>query len=411
MNLACFCLQPVIPRPANYHGVSTLSKALLPIFLIIVVDILGMAIILPLLPFYAEHMGATPAEVGLLVATFAVCQLIGGPLLGRMSDHTGRKPLLIVSQIGTLIGFIILAYAGSLWLVFLSRVIDGITAGNISLAQAYIADVTRPEERTKSFALIGIAFGLGFLVGPAIGGFLSQYGYQAPVFLAIALSALSIVATIVLLPATERATDTPKRFTILDWEAYAGYFRRPELGSLLWQFFGYVFAFSAFMAGFPLFAERRFTWEGRPFGPREVGYVYGYLGVIGVIIQGGLIGRLVRVFGDWGLIRIGLIFATVGFAILGWTFGVAPLLVVLSVIAVATTVVRPAVTSMITQMAGRSEQGGVLGLTQALQSIAQIVAPALSGFVIEHGWLAAWAWMAAIGTGLALLGRKPPEPV
>ena len=384
-----------------------MSKALLPIFLIIVVDILGMAIILPLLPFYAERMGATPAEVGLLVATFAVCQLIGGPLLGRMSDYTGRKPLLIVSQIGTLIGFVILAYAGALWLVFLSRVIDGLTAGNISLAQAYIADVTKPEERTKSFALIGIAFGLGFLVGPAVSGFLSQYGYRAPVFLAIGLSALSIVATTVLLPTTQATTDASKRFTILDWEGYAGYFRRPELGPLLFQFFGYMFAFSAFMAGFPLFAERRFTWEGRPFGPREVGYVYGYLGVIGVIIQGGLIGRLVRVFGDWKLMRTGLVFATVGLALLGWTFGIGPLVGVMAVIAVATTVVRPAMTSMLTQIAGRSEQGGVLGLTQALQSVAQIVAPTVSGFVIHHGWLSAWACMAAIGTGLALLGRKP----
>jgi MFS transporter, DHA1 family, tetracycline resistance protein len=385
-----------------------LHKALLPIFLIIVVDILGMAIILPLLPFYAEHMGATPTEVGLLVSTFAVCQLIGGPLLGRLSDHTGRKPLLIVSQIGTLIGFVMLAYAGSLWVVFLSRVIDGITAGNISLAQAYIADVTKPEERTKSFALIGIAFGLGFLVGPAVGGFLSQYGYQAPVFLAIALSALSIFATIILLPATKTSPDSQKRFTVLDWQTYAEYFRRDDLGPLLWQFFGYIFAFSAFMAGFPLFAERRFFWEGKPFGPREVGYVYGYLGVIGVIIQGGLIGPTVKRFGDEGLVRIGLIFSVVGFALLGWTFGVGPLVAVVSVLAVATTVVRPAITSLITQIAGRSEQGGALGLMQALQSIAQILAPALSGFIINHGWLGAWALMAAAASVLALMTRKAP---
>jgi MFS transporter, DHA1 family, tetracycline resistance protein len=385
-----------------------LHKALLPIFLIIVVDILGMAIILPLLPFYAEHMGATPTEVGLLVSTFAVCQLIGGPLLGRLSDHTGRKPLLIVSQIGTLIGFVMLAYAGSLWVVFLSRVIDGITAGNISLAQAYIADVTKPEERTKSFALIGIAFGLGFLVGPAVGGFLSQYGYQAPVFLAIALSALSIFATIILLPATKTSPDSQKRFTVLDWQTYAEYFRRSDLGPLLWQFFGYIFAFSAFMAGFPLFAERRFFWEGKPFGPREVGYVYGYLGVIGVIIQGGLIGPMVKRFGDEGLVRIGLIFSVVGFALLGWTFGVGPLVAVVSVLAVATTVVRPAITSLITQIAGRSEQGGALGLMQALQSVAQILAPALSGFIINHGWLSAWALMAAAASVLALMTRKAP---
>lgn len=391
-----------------------MSKALLPIFLIILVDVLGMAIILPLLPFYAEHMGATPGQVGLLVATFAVCQLIGGPILGRLSDHTGRKPLLIISQIGTLIGFIILAYAGSLWLVFLSRVIDGFTAGNISLAQAYIADVTRPEERTRSFALIGIAFGVGFLIGPAISGYLSQFGYHAPVFLAVGLSALSVLATATLLPSVGRAHDAPpRRFAVFDFESYASYFRRPELASLLWQFFGYTFAFAALMSGFPLFAERRYLWEGRPFGPREVGYMYGYLGVIGVIIQGGLIGKLVKVFGDRGLVRIGLIFATVGLTLLAWTFTIGSLVAVLAMVAFATTVVRPALTSLLTQLAGRSEQGGILGLTQAIQSLTQIVAPALSGFIIQHGWLGAWACMAALGTGLALLipvpARRPPE--
>jgi MFS family permease len=190
-----------------------LPKALLPIFLIIVVDILGMAIIFPLLPFYAEHLGATPAEVGLLVSTFAVCQLFGGPMLGRLSDHVGRKPLLVLSQLGTLIGFGMLAWAGSLWLVFLSRAIDGFTAGNISLAQAYIADITKPEQRTRSFAVIGIAFGVGFLIGPAIGGFLSQWGYQLPIFAAMALSAASILATQLLLPASAPSAAAPRRFT------------------------------------------------------------------------------------------------------------------------------------------------------------------------------------------------------
>src|SRR5688572_2146826 len=159
-----------------------------------------MTIILPLLPFYAEHLGASPTQVGMIVSIYTVCQLIGGPLLGRMSDTTGRKPLLLLSQAGTLLGFIILTYADRLSLVFLSRVIDGFTAGNISLAQAYIADVTQPEERTKSFAVIGIAFGVGFLIGPAIGGFLAQFGYIYPVFTAILLSATSITATQFLLP-------------------------------------------------------------------------------------------------------------------------------------------------------------------------------------------------------------------
>src|SRR3982751_4552348 len=153
---------------ANLIQVSEVKHPLIPIFLIVLVDILGMTLIMPLLPFYAEHYGATPVVVGLLVSSYAACQLISGPVIGRMSDSIGRKPLLIVSQIGTFIGFLILAFSGSLWMIFLSRIIDGCTAGNISLAQAYIADVTKPEDRARSFGVLGIAFGLGFLVGPGV---------------------------------------------------------------------------------------------------------------------------------------------------------------------------------------------------------------------------------------------------
>jgi MFS family permease len=147
-----------------------MRQPLLPIFLTVLVDVLALTIILPLLPFYADSLGATPIVVGLLTASFAVCQLISGPILGRLSDRVGRKRVLLVSQMGTCIGFLVLGSAHTLWMLFLGRIIDGLTAGNLSIAQAYISDVTKPEERTKSFALIGIAFGMGFLIGPAISG-------------------------------------------------------------------------------------------------------------------------------------------------------------------------------------------------------------------------------------------------
>src|SRR5580765_509298 len=155
---------------------------------------------IPLLPFYAERMGASPAQVGWLIGIYAACQLVSGPLLGRMSDSTGRKPLLIVSQLGTFAGFIVTAFAPNLWVLFAARAIDGLTAGNLSLAQAYISDVTRPEERAKSFGIIGIAFGLGFLIGPAISGFLSQFDYRMPILAAALMSFTSILATTFLLP-------------------------------------------------------------------------------------------------------------------------------------------------------------------------------------------------------------------
>jgi MFS transporter, DHA1 family, tetracycline resistance protein len=347
----------------------------------------------------------------MLISVYALCQLFGGPLLGRLSDHTGRKPLLLLSQVGTLFGFVLLAMANSLWLIFLSRIVDGFTAGNISLAQAYIADVTKPEERTKSFAVIGIAFGVGFLIGPAISGYLAQYSYQYPIYAAMTLSASSIIATAVLLPARKPSLEGAgeRRLSVLAWGTYAEYFRRPALSPLLWQFFAFIFCFSTFMSGFPLFAERRFTWDGHAFGPKEVGYVYAYVGVLGVILQGGLIGRLSRILGDRKLVTGGLIVSGVAFVALAWTFGIRNLLIVTALIACGTGVVRPAITSLITQSIGKWEQGSVLGLTQSLQSVAAIVAPFLAGLMIEHGQLQLWAMTAAVSAGIGLLMKRPQQ--
>ncbi|HYL74276.1 MAG TPA: MFS transporter [Bryobacteraceae bacterium] len=382
-----------------------LKSPLVPIFLIVSVDVLGLTIILPLLPFYSEKLGASPAVVGLLVSTYAFCQLIAGPMLGRLSDRTGRKPLLLVSQFGTFIGFLILAYSHTLWLVFLSRIIDGLTAGNLSLAQAYISDVTKPEERAKSFALIGIAFGMGFLIGPGISGYLSQFSYQYPIFAAAGLSAASILSTYFLLPSTTPAAAddaTPRKFTVFDWSNYLRYFREPALAPLLWQFFAFTLAFSMFMSGFPLFAERRFVWHTRPFGPKEVGYTYAYIGMLGVILQGGLIGRLVKAVGELTLVRAGFLFAAIGMAAFGFTYGIPALLVVSAVTSAGMGVIRPALTSLITQKAPRSDQGVVLGLTQSLASISSIVSPAIAGLLIDHSLLAAWALLAAAISSAAL---------
>ncbi len=395
---------------------------LLPIFLIVMVDVLGLTIILPLLPFYAERLGASPTVVGLLVATYAACQLVAGPLLGQMSDRVGRRPLLLVSQVGTFIGFLMLAwagFAGLLWMVFLSRVIDGLTAGNLSLAQAYISDVTRPEERAKSFGMIGVAFGVGFLIGPAISGFLSTFGYQYPVFAAAALSATSILATYFLLPSAPVVPDADKRdgpplpagrrLRVLDWGTYAAYFQRPVLAGLLWQFFTFTFTFATFISGFALFAERRYTWNGHPFGPKEVGYIFAYVGFLGIILQGGLIGRLVKRFGEEKLVASGFVAATVGFSLIGFTYHLTGLLVASSIASFGTGVLRPALTSLITRRAGREEQGVVLGLTQSLMSISQIVAPVIAGFLIDHALLTPWAIVGAAvsAVGIVIGGFKP----
>lgn len=301
-------------------------------------------------------------------------------------------------------------------MVFVARIIDGLTAGNLSLAQAYISDVTEPEDRAKSFALIGIAFGVGFFLGPAISGLLAHGDMRHPIYLAAGLSALSVVATLTLLPrptsAPGGAQDGPagRRLTLLSWSRYVEYFRRPGLGSLLLQFFAFAFAFATFTSGFALFAERRFTWDGHPFGTREVGFVFAYAGFLGIILQGGLIGRLVKRFGEGRLAKVAFSASTLGYGALGFIYTLPVLAVAATVQTFGHGTVRPVLTSEISQRAARDEQGVVLGLTQSLTSVAQILAPLLGGFLIDSGWLAAWALVAsaasAVGLALALLMRR-----
>jgi MFS transporter, DHA1 family, tetracycline resistance protein len=393
---------------------------LLPIFLIVVVDVLGLTIILPLLPFYAQRLGASATQVGLLISVFSFCSLFSGPLLGRLSDRVGRKPLLLLSQVGTLIGFLVLAGAQVLWVAFLGRIIDGLTAGNLSLAQAYIADVTEPKHRSRSFAIIGIAFGLGFLVGPALSGFLSKYGYQVPILLAAGLSLTSILATAFLLPGgTHVPTGGPsaqpgpggRRLSLLAWGEYAQYFRRPGLSPLLWQFFCFTFAFGAFTGGLALFCERRLVWHGKPFGPEQVGYVFAYAGLLGVILQGGFIGKLVRRFGEPALVTSGFAAATVGYAVLSATFGIPMLLLAGTISSFGNGVLRPTLTSLITQQVDRSERGVVLGLNQSLLSVSQILGPALAGWLIDKGQLSIWALVSAVVAAVGLaINRAVPTP-
>jgi multidrug resistance protein len=375
----------------------------------VAVDVLGLTLMIPLLPFYAESLGASPAQVGWLIGIYAACQLVSGPLLGRLSDRIGRKPLLLVSQAGTCVGFIVTAYAPSLWVLFLARAIDGATAGNLSLAQAYISDISRPEERTRSFGIIGIAFALGFLIGPAISGFLAQYDYRYPIFGAAALSAASIATTWILLPSVRPGTEARGRMSLFDWASYAAYFRQPLLSSRLWQFFLFSLGFALFTSGMPLFVERRLTWNGMPFGPEQVGYTWALAGFCGIFWQGPALGRLAKRFGENVLSRAGFAGYVGGYSILAFTQSIASLGAATVVMSVGS-LVRPALTTLITQAAGREEQGAVLGLTQSLTSVSMIIGPLASGYLIEHGLLTTWGLTAA---GISVLGlllaAQPPS--
>lgn len=381
------------PRPVS----------LLPVFLIVLVDVFGMTLVIPLLAIYAETFHATPLQATMLVSVFAACQLVSGPVIGHMSDRVGRKPMLIISQIGTFIGFIVMARAHALWMLYVARILDGATAGNLSLAQAYISDHTEPSQRAKSFGLIGIAFGVGFFIGPSLTGYLSAtYSLTTPIYLAAVMSATSVLCTATLLKGgrqSEHAFDDREK--ALHWKTYAKYFARPGLRERLLQFLFFITSFSFFISGFALFAERRFTYHGRPFGPREIGYVFGYVGLLGIILQGGLIGRLVKRFGENMLVAAGFIALVIGYFGLGIATSFVMLMITGTLAAFGNGVIRPALTSLITQQAGRQEQGVVLGITQSLMSMASVVSPIIGGLLIERHLLKEWAWVAA---GLAAVG-------
>ena len=372
------------------------KSPLLSIFLIVLVDVLGLTIILPLLPFYAESMGATPRVFGLLVSTYALCQLIAGPPLGHLSDRVGRRPVLLVSQMGTFVGFLMLAYAHTLWVVFLARVIDGLTAGNLTVAQAYIADVTDAENRTRSFGLIGIAFGLGFMVGPAIPAFLAPYGNTLPILAAAGLSFTSILCTYFLLPSVVSHPHPELEEGMSVWGRLKESFADKELSPLLLQFLAFTFAFSTFFSGFALFAERRFMHNGLPFGTKEVGWLFAFSGLIGVLIQGGGIGSLVKAFGENKLVQAGFATMAIGFVLLSGVHGIPYLLVAIGLLTFGSAILRPSLTTLITMRAPRHRQGHVIGIMQVLMAMAQIVAPVIAGFLIQTQLLSTWAFAGSI---------------
>ncbi len=372
-----------------------MRSPLVPIFLVVLVDVFGFTLVLPLLPFYAEHLGASPMTVGMIAASFAICQFVAGPVLGRISDRVGRRPVLLVSQIGTFVGFITLGLAHTLTLLFVARIIDGITAGNLSIAQAYISDVTKPEERTKAFGLIGMAFGIGFLVGPAVSGLLSQFGYQYPAYAAALLSLGSILCTWFLLPDVKPHVD-PNARRMGRVEQMLGYFRRPLPRLRLLEFFCFVLSFSTLIGGTALFLERQFGYDAM-----HVGFVFAFSGLIGALVQGGLLGRLARSLGEMRLATIGFVGMAIGYALLGWAGTLTLLLSLIVISSFGSAVTRPALTTLLTRSVGRAEQGAALGVSQSLQSIAQILGPLVAGYLIEHNLLKLYGLTAG---GFALIG-------
>lgn len=348
------------------------------IFLTVFIDLVGFGIVIPVLPLYAERFGASPLVIGLLLGIYSAMQLIFAPLLGRISDRVGRRPVLLLSILGTAIGFLLMGFARTLELLFAARIIDGVTGGNISTALAYIADITPPEDRSKRMGLVGAAFGLGFIVGPALGGLFSHISAGAPFFLAAGLAACNALAIYFFLPESlppnrRQPAERPVSLLSIFQEANAR-----ALGIIIATYFLTTVAFSLLTATYPLFTERRFG-----FGAVENGYLFACQGAIGAIVQGGLLGWLIKVWSDKTLATAGVVFLGISLFALPAAGTVTFLFIATAGMAVGHGLVASTLNGLASKAFSAEAQGRVLGIMQSAASFARIVGPVMGGWLLN----------------------------
>ena len=381
------------------------------LFLIVFVDLVGFGLVIPLLPFYAVRFAASPQQVTLLLAIYSLMQLFSAPLWGRLSDRVGRRAVLTVSMAASVFAYLWIGSARALWMLFAARACAGACAGNIAAAQAYIADITKPEERAKGMGLIGAAFGLGFIIGPALGGLLAgndpaTADVQTPAWVAASLSFIALCGVVALLPeslpADRRRVRGPSRSRL---GVLLDVLRRPVLSRLMMTFFLVILAFAAMESTFALWAMEQFGW-----GPGQVGYVFAFVGLLSAVLQGGLIGSLTRRFGEERLLLYGLALIAIGLLAMPAARTVEVLSVAVSALALGMGLTQPSLNSLISRRAGREEQGEVLGVSQSVGSLSRVLGPAAAGyFFSEFGRNAAFFWGAALIAAAVVLALRLPR--
>lgn len=371
------------------------------LFLTVLLDLVGFGIVLPLLPFYAARFGASGTEVGLLVTAYSLAQLVTAPMWGKLSDRKGRRPILLVGLAGSTISYLVFAWADSLLVLFVSRVMAGVGGATVSVAQAYIADVTPPEKRAGNLGLIGAAFGIGFVVGPALGGTLAVISPQAPGLGAAVLCGTNGLMAFFLLPeslpAEQRRLLTPGPGGGR-WQAARFAMAHPETVRLYLLFLLFNMAFAAMQPTFPLFGARRFGLT-----ERDVGHLFALLGTVSGTVQGLLVRRLVPRVGEVRLIRWASLPFCSGLLLMGYSPNLSTLLTALALLAVGFGSTLPAMTSLLSRAAPSAIQGSALGLAQSVGSLARIAGPLLAGIVYDVGGMAWPYWMGALLAAMAAL--------
>ena len=348
------------------------------IFLTVFIDLVGFGIILPILPYYAQRFGARGLGFGALVGVFSLMQFLATALLGRLSDRVGRRPIILATTLINAVGYLLFASAGSYALLFLARMISGFAGGNISAAQAYVADVTSPSERSKGMGLIGAAFGLGFIVGPAVGGLAGHYGgHAAPGLVAAGLSLVNFVSAYLILPESLREEHRATREAPFGHLAEALADRRTRPLMIVWGLA--PFAFAGYTVALPLYAGVEFGWR-----ERELGWFFTLVGLTAAIVQGYLFGKLAKRVGDRALVIAGTFGMAVGIAVVPFLSSATSLYGWTVVLAFSNSLMAPAATGLVSTFAAPTEQGAVLGAAQALAALGRFSGPEVVGSVYDR---------------------------
>jgi DHA1 family tetracycline resistance protein-like MFS transporter len=372
---------------------------------IVLVDLLGFTIVMPLLAPFAQHYGFSGGQIGLLYAAYPMCQLVSGPILGRLSDRHGRRPVLIVSQAGTALSFLILGLSSDFTVMLLARMLDGASGGNILVAQAYVADVTTPENRSRGLGLIGMAFGLGFVLGPLLAGLLlalpldPTWRLRLPFLVAAGFSTIAWLLVLARLPESLPADSAARQAArVLSWRGLAETIRLPKVGPLVLLGALTVLGFAALEGTFSLYLKDRFGWT-----PGRAAFGFAFLGLVSAVVQGGLIRRLVPRYGEARLILIGLATVTLGFAGLALMGTWPGLLAATLLVGVGQGLVSPTVSGLLSRVTPASEQGAVFGTLASAQTLARMLNYSAANLMLEKAGAAAPYWEASAIAGIALL--------
>ncbi len=351
------------------------------IFVTVFIDLLGFGILIPLLPtFGSRELQISDLAIGISVAVYSLMQFLFNPIVGRLSDRYGRRPVILISLSLTALSYVIFSFADSFFLLLLSRILAGLGGANIGAAQAYIADITPPHERAKGMGLIGAAFGLGFVFGPFLGGILSKFGYSVAGLGAAAFSFLALIYAFFYLPEsnTERK-DTKIHLKLFEFSYAKKVLSHPEIGILIIYYFIVVFSMANIFGTLSLLGYKVFH-----FTDQQNGYIFGIMGIIGAIIQGGFIQRLSKTFSERGVLMIGSLFMMVGLALLPFEKSFLEVAVVISIYGIGSGILQPVVVSMVSKYAPEKEQGAVLGLNQSIGSFARVLGPIWGGFAFDY---------------------------